>query len=69
MAVSTNPALRKSLVAAQQVSDEASRYAVPKLRDAPARKPLSSRTSASRLTRQSPGRSLRDEILAHVDGA
>ena len=48
MAVSTNPALRKSLVAAQQVSDEASRDAVPKLRDAPARKPLSSRTSASR---------------------
>jgi hypothetical protein len=35
MAVSTNPALRKSLVADQQVSDEASRDAAPKLERIP----------------------------------
>ena len=73
MAVSTNPALRKSLVADQQVSDEASRDAASKPRNAPARKPLPSLTTASQpkraFTRQLAGRSLRDEILAHVDGA
>lgn len=50
MAVWTNPALRKSLVAAQQASDEASREPNPAF------------------TRQSFGRSLRDEILTHIDG-
>jgi len=64
MAVSTNPALRKSLVATPQVSDEASRDAVP------ARKSTTTASQPKRaFTRQSLSRSLRDEILAHVDGA
>jgi hypothetical protein len=73
MAVSTNPVLRKSPVAAKRVSDEASLDTAPKPRIALARKPLSNGMTASQpkrvFTRQSPGRSLRDEILAQFDGA
>ena len=71
-AVWTNPALRKTLVAAEQRLQEPTGDAEPKLRIAVGRERLSratnTRESKKAFTTQSLSRSLRDEILAHVGG-